>query len=73
MDVPGVPESITRAEYLALMASVGFSDLDHLRSLEFRADGVYAEVIAQDEAGRSLVDHAANDVAVHKVYVPVKD
>lgn len=73
MDIPGVPESITRAQYQSLLAAIGLPDLDRLRSLEFRADGIYAEVLAVDDAGRTLVDRMANDVVIHRVYIPVKD
>jgi hypothetical protein len=69
--IDGVPESITRAEYLALIESVGL-DVKDLRSLEFRTDGIYAEVRARD-TDRKLVIDSRNEMATHRIYIPVKD
>lgn len=66
------PETITREAYVALAVSAGFKTKD-LISLEFRSDGIYAEVKAYDGDGKLLVDHAKHEVVTHRVYVRVQD
>jgi predicted xylose isomerase-like sugar epimerase len=68
--IPGVPESITRAQYLGLIESLGF-DVLHLRSLEFSADGIRAVVIAIHPDGRHVIDAANDTVAEHSIFIPV--
>lgn len=70
--IAAVPESITRHQYLDLIASVGF-DVTDLRRLEFRTDGIYAEVFYRNEHGRQIIDPARNELVVDKVYIPVRD
>ncbi len=70
--VSNVPESITRADHVALIASVGF-EVNGLRSLEFRLDGVYAEVYDRDEEGRIRLDVNRDEAIVNRVFIPVKD
>lgn len=72
MDIPGIPESITRDKYRTLLSAAGLVAED-LRSLEFRADGIYAEVLAKDESGRTRIDRANNEVVIHRVFIPVDD
>ena len=72
MDIPGVPESMTRAQYTALIAAAGLS-ADNLVSLEFRPDGIHAEVFARDADGKDLVDTAKNEMMTHSIYIPVRD
>lgn len=71
MVVEAVPESITREQYVSLVSAVGF-DVKDLKSLEFRQDGIYAEVYFRDEEGRMVIDQPAGDVVVNRVYVPVR-
>lgn len=68
--IEGVPESISRADYGRLIESVGL-DPDQLRSLEFKPDGVYAEVVDVDAKGH--VRFQGDEVVVNKVFVPVLD
>lgn len=67
--IPGVPKTITRDEYLALVRAVGFQTKD-LVSLEFKADGIYAEVFAKAADGNRGVD--GTSPATHRVYVRVE-
>lgn len=57
--IKGVPESITRAEYTAMIGGVGF-DLNDLASLTFRADHIEAVVIDRDENGRAILSQDAD-------------
>lgn len=72
--IPGIPDSITRADYLRLIESVGLDPM-RLRSLEFRMDGIYAEVKAsrpgKDENPVDLIDEGRMEVATHRVYIRV--
>ena len=68
--IEGVPESISRQQYLAMIEAVGFN-VKKLRTLEFRADGVYATIKASGPDGRDVLER--NEIAEHKVYVPVVD
>jgi len=67
-----VPESLTREQYLHLIRSVGFAP-EALISLEFRADGVYAETFDLDESGRKRIDRTKGEVVKNTTFVPVVD
>lgn len=70
--ITGVPESLTLAQYLSLIESVGF-DAKNLQRLEFRTDGIYAWVPDLDENGRRHVDSQTDELAVNRVFIPVRD
>ena len=73
MDIPGVPDKITREAYVQVIKALGL-DPDHIRSLEFRVDGIYAEVYAPDEDGKRFLDTAPGSIgrpATHRIYIPV--
>jgi hypothetical protein len=70
--IDGVPESITRERYASLIAAVGFNVTD-LRRLEFRLDGVYADVYDRDDKGHLRIDEQRNEAIVNRVYIPVMD
>jgi len=70
--ITGVPESLTREQYTALIASVGF-DVKELRSLEFKTDGIYAEVFDRNEKGNAYIDPSTDDVVINRVFIPVRD
>ena len=70
--ITGVPESLTREQYVSLIESVGF-DVKDLRTLEFRMDGIYAEVMDRDESGRLHLDAARDEVVTNRVFIPVRD
>lgn len=71
VSLPGVPESITRKEYLGLIEQLGF-DINHLLSLTFERDGIYAEVLATDDNGHHYTADGEN-AATHPVCVRVVD
>ena len=68
--ITGVPESLTREQYTALIESVGF-DVKDLRRLEFRVDGVYAEVFERTDRGIRL-DTQKDEAIVNRVFIPVR-
>lgn len=68
--IPGVPESITRAQYSALLEGLGFN-FRQLQRLEFTMHGIRAEVIAVHPDGREVIDIGANTIARHDIYIPV--
>lgn len=70
--IVSVPESLTKEQYTSLVESVGFAPSD-VRRLEFRHDGVYAEVFDRDENGRIRMDRQADEVVVNRVWIPVRD
>lgn len=70
--ISGVPESITREQYLFLINSVGFNP-DDIRELTFARDGIHAEVFERDENGHARVDDEGLNVVINSVFIPVKD
>lgn len=68
--IPGVPESLTRAEYISLFDAVGISP-DRTLELRFRPNGIYATVVALDDDGIRMID--GDSLAKHEIYVPVED
>lgn len=72
MKTVDVPTSITRAQYCALIAATGLK-VNDLRNLEFRMDGIYAEVYDRDEKGRLRFDKTRDEAIVNKVFIPVED
>lgn len=71
MDIPGIPESISREDYVRLVESIGLSVTD-LRSLEFGHDSIEAEVFARDpETGRHYAE--GNEIATHHIRIKVVD
>jgi len=71
MEINGVPESIPRTRYVEMIESLGF-DTAQLRSLEWRADGIYAEVVATDGTGDMLIDRQRGELVTHRVYIRVE-
>lgn len=69
--VPGIPETITRERYRALVEGAGF-DVNELVSLRFEVNGIYAEVYATDENGRRFTADGKT-VATHNVCIKVID
>lgn len=73
VDFPDIPASITMRARAELIASLGFRDINDLLLLEFRPDGVYAELIARNAAGRAMLDALSGDMLAHKIYIPIQD
>lgn len=71
--ISGVPESITRADYLALIGAVGFDPHD-LVELTFGRNGIYAVVKARNAEGKHYEDPLErNSLAKHRIVIPVVD
>jgi hypothetical protein len=70
--IAAVPESFTQAQYTSLFEAVGLESKD-VRRLEFRPDGVYAEVFERDEHGHMRFDKERDEPVVNKVFIPVRD
>lgn len=74
ISIEGVPESIARADYLRLIESVGM-DINRIRSLEFRADGVYVAVKARRPGENHDIltgdGFGSNECATHRIFIPV--
>lgn len=69
--INGVPESISRADYLRLIESIGLNP-NRLTMLEFRMDGIYADVKAQHPVrGTDMVE--GDEIATHRIYIRVVD
>jgi hypothetical protein len=68
--IEDVPRSIPHDAYMALIKSLGLNP-DTLKRLEFHMDGVYALVMAKDAKGHLVIDHAANEIRTHKLFIPV--
>lgn len=64
------PETISRAAFLATIESLGLNP-QHVMSLEFRREGVYAVVHALNDEGRIYTD--GDEVATHRVFIRVVD
>lgn len=69
--ITGVPESITRKDYLKLVRSIGIDPLD-LVSLKFLQNGIYATVMLKDEKGDRYLT-SENAVATHAIFIKVVD
>jgi hypothetical protein len=70
--IPGIPETISRSDYLALIESLGL-DIKDLKMLELRRDGIYATVMARNAEGKLTADPATRETNVHRIYIPVVD
>lgn len=69
-EISGVPESLTRAEYVSLFESVGIAP-NRTIELSFRPNGIYATVFVLDDNGAKMLD--GQDLAKHSIYIPVED
>jgi hypothetical protein len=67
LTIEGVPEFLTRDQYLALFRSLGFvpEDISELRAAH---DGVHALVFVRDADGKRRYPGAK-----HRVFIPVRD
>ena len=72
--IEGVPESITREQYLDLFRALGI-DPKELVSLTFVADGIHAVVFALNDQGRRIVGmniKPNGGYAKHTIYIPIE-
>ena len=72
MKTVAVPKALARKQYLSVFESLGF-DVKSLRRLDFGVHGIFAEVMERDEDGKLVVDHDRDQVAVNRVYIPIRD
>lgn len=72
MQIDGIPNTITRAKYVALIEELGLHTR-HLVSLEFGLDVIRAVICATDENGREIIDTSKNEIAKHTITIPVID
>lgn len=70
--IPGVPEKISRSDYLRLIESVGLS-IDNLISLEFGSRSITAKVYALNESGERYGTRVGGKSApaIHSVAIEV--
>lgn len=73
--IPGVPESLTRAEYVALVEGAGFTATE-VNALRFTPRGIYATLLVRNADGEQIpVDATSKKIktAKHTVFVKVVD
>ena len=74
--IQGVPDSISRADYIAMIERCGF-DPNNIASLTFEGDGIRAVVFDRHPVygGRYLADMTTGEggFAKHSVFIPVLD
>lgn len=69
--IPGVPESISRADYSSLIAATGI-DPKMITELSFKADGISATVFYINKDGAKVADKLGETYAKHIIYIPVE-
>lgn len=69
MTLLGVPDNLPREKVLDFFKSVGL-EAKNCMSVELRADGIYAELIARSPEGHRIVDNQRGELVIHKVYIP---
>lgn len=74
VSIDAVPESISREDYVWMLAAVGLNPCD-LTEVRFSTKGVYATVFARDAEGRRILDRVDGEdrIAKHEVFIPVTD
>jgi hypothetical protein len=73
LTIPGVPQSITRADYIALIESLGLKP-NNLVELELSHRSIRAVVFARDADGKMYLDgFERNEVAKHTITIPIVD
>lgn len=73
--IEGVPDSIDRADYCALLAAYGF-DPSCVQEIRFAHDGIHALVFEKDDQGHKILCDGRNGQAPgyrkHRIFVPIK-
>jgi hypothetical protein len=70
MQINGIPDSITRTKYVALIEELGI-DSRQLVSLKFGRDVIQAEVIATDANGNHMLDINGDSMGTHAIVIQV--
>lgn len=65
-----VPESISRAEMVSLLARIGI-DASQARSVRFDRDWIEAEVYALDDEGRKFA--VGDEIAINRIVISITD
>lgn len=70
--IQGVPESISRAEYIAMFEQIGI-DPRYSKSLEFHPDHIEAVVFERNPDGARVFDDRRGECIKHRISIPVRD
>lgn len=74
--INGVPEFLTREQYLDMFRAVGFTP-DNVQEVRMAADGVHAIVFYRDpETGARVLDRSRYPTPgylKHRVFIPVRE
>lgn len=68
--IPGVPESLTREQFLSIFEAI---NVDPKETIELRAapDGITVVTVARTASGQLTID--GNDIIKNTVFIPVRD
>ena len=71
--IPGVPEFLTREQYLAPLRAIGLEP-ERLVEIRYARDGIHALVTATLPGSlAAYVDPCRNDTYKHRVFIPIRD
>lgn len=70
--IQGVPENITRDQFLGIFTAVGINAEDCTK-VELLPDGVHATVFERHADGTKVVNLDGNGFAKHNIHIPVTD
>lgn len=71
--IEGVPEFLTREQYLAPLAAIGFAP-DVVKEIRYASDGIHALVFALDADGKKRIHPGApGGYHKHRVFIPIRD
>lgn len=71
--IEGVPEFLTREQYLAPLAAIGLNP-DVISEIRYASDGVHALVFDRDEEGRIRYHRGKPGGAIkHRVFIPIRN
>ena len=68
--IPGVPESVTREQWLSFFTAVGITP-ELTKSLCFEPEGIYATVFEVGPEGHRILTN--DSFAKHTIFIPVTD
>lgn len=71
MNLPGIPETVPRADVVAFLQGLGI-DTEHLRSFTLSVESIEARVLALDEQGRAYstrLPDGDSEVAEHSIRI----
>lgn len=68
--IPGVPESLTREQFLSIFEAINVDPKD-CTDLRLAPDGIYVTAIARHPGGQPVIH--GNEIAKHSVFIPVRE